>query len=180
MVELGERVGVARGGQARPVRIGGVDRLLGLGGGVLRWGGSLAGECGDDEHGEGVAWAHSASPLGEGEENTGAAERSQAATNVLRTWGKAGPSRLRRSGCHARSLSLVLTPCPPLHDVERGNSGLPFRPPSPHMRRGGQGVRTERAERARAKDLLDDAWRMRAKGASSRPRKAATRDGGIN
>src|SRR5437016_13193453 len=54
----------------------------------------------------------------------------------------------------ARSLPLVLTPCPPLHDVERGNSGLPFRPPSPHMRRGGQGVRTERAERARAKDLL--------------------------
>src|SRR5438477_7747433 len=61
----------------------------------------------------------------------------------------------------ARSLPLVLTPCPPLHDVEKGNSGLPFRPPSPHMRRGGQGVRTERAQRARAKDLLAGASRMR-------------------
>src|SRR5207237_5024474 len=62
----------------------------------------------------------------------------------------------------ARSLSLVLTPCPPLHDVERGNAGLPFRPPSPHMRRGGQGVRAERAARARAKDLLEDAQRAMA------------------
>src|SRR5213076_998965 len=39
-------------------------------------------------------------------------------------------------------------------------------------------ILSERAERARAKDLLEDAWRMRAKGASSRPREVAAGDGG--
>src|SRR2546430_17627076 len=69
-----------------------------------------------------------------------------------------------RSFARARSARSVLTPCPPLRICgEGGRKGSPEFPLSTSWR-GGQGVRTERAERARAKDLLEHAWRMRAKG----------------
>ena len=58
--------------------------------------------------------------------------------------------------------------------LRKGRSrNLPFLPET-----RGAVILSERAERARAKDLLEDAWRMRAKGASSRPREMAAGDGG--
>ena len=81
VVVLGERIGVTRGGQSGPARVGGVDGLFGLRCSV-GWRCSLAAECGDEENGQGLRWAHGGSPLGEGDDDTGHAAASQAAQPV--------------------------------------------------------------------------------------------------
>src|SRR2546430_9591419 len=78
VVQVREPVSVTGGGESSPVGVGGVDGLFGFGARVRR-GGGLAAECGGEQDGEGVAWAHSASPLGEGDDDTGLAAASQAA-----------------------------------------------------------------------------------------------------
>src|SRR5207253_5503273 len=74
-------------GEPSPIGVGGVDGLFGLGAGV-RWRRGLTAEGGGDEQGERLEWSHVGSPLGEDEENTGAAERWQAAADSFAPGGK--------------------------------------------------------------------------------------------
>src|SRR2546430_14959298 len=57
MVVLGERVGVTRGGQASPARVGGVDRPPGFSSGV-GWRCGLAAECGGEQRDQATSGAH--------------------------------------------------------------------------------------------------------------------------
>src|SRR5205814_10436402 len=94
VVQVREPVSVTGGGESSPVGVSGVDGFFGFAGGV-GWGRGLAAEGGGEENGEGVAWAHSASPFGGGRGEYG---RGRAVASSHRSFAAGGKQLLRTCG----------------------------------------------------------------------------------